>query len=102
MNFAGAFGIDAGSHRRARAGAGWLVGRASGTYESVEHELRLTATHDGHVRMAVQLHQASLPKDGRPLLSSGWIPGEEMTWAAEDVAALVSPPESLRPRRDRG
>jgi hypothetical protein len=63
-------------------------------YESLERELRVTATHDGHVRLAVQLRQSTVP--------DGWLaaavlrldPGEEMTRAAADVTALLSPPES--------
>lgn len=31
------------------------------TYESLGHELRLAASHDGHVRIAVQLRKSSLP-----------------------------------------
>ena len=70
---------------------GWQGERA---YESLERDLRLTATHDGHVRLAVQLHQSNV--------SDGWSaaavirldPGEEMTRAAEDVTALLSPSAS--------
>jgi hypothetical protein len=62
------------------------------TYESLEHDLRLTATHDGHVQLVVQLWE--------PFARNGWSatavvqldPGEEMTGAAGDVAALLSPP----------
>lgn len=64
------------------------------TYESLEHDLRLTATHDGHVRLAVQLSQSGLP-DGWS--ASGVFrvdPGEEMTRAAEDLADLLSSPRS--------
>jgi len=68
-------------------GGGWDGER---TYESIDHDLRLTATHDGYVRVAVQLWQES----GR----FGWLavavislePGEEMTQIPEDVAALLS------------
>jgi hypothetical protein len=82
-------------HRLAADWRGWQGERA---YESLERELRLTATHDGHVRLAVQLRQSTLP--------DGWLaaavlrldPGEEMTRVAADVTALLSPPESSRPR----
>ena len=72
--------------------ARWRGWEGVRTYESLEHELRLTAVHDGHVRLAVQLRQSSLP--------DGWLasavvqidPGEEMTQAAEAVRALLSSP----------
>ncbi len=85
----GFFGVLASEWR------GWQGERA---YESLERELRLTATHDGHVRLAVQLRQSTV--------ADGWLaaavlrldPGEEMTRVAADVTALLSPPESSRPR----
>lgn len=68
---------------------GWVGERI---YESLEHELRLTARHDGHVRIAVELRQSSLP-DGWS--ASGVLtiePGEELSRAAEDVTELLSSP----------
>jgi hypothetical protein len=65
------------------------------TYESLEHELRLTARHDGHVRIVVELRQSSLP-DGWS--ASGVLvidPGEELTRAAEDLTELLSQPRQL-------
>lgn len=41
--------------------ADWRGWPGERTYESSEYELRLTATHDGHVRLAVQLCQSDLP-----------------------------------------
>jgi hypothetical protein len=64
-------------------------------YQSLEHDLRLAAVHDGfgHVRLAVQLRQSSLP-DGWSAAAVIWLdPGEELSRAAEDVAAMLSPPE---------
>jgi hypothetical protein len=71
--------------------ADWRGWGGERIYESLEHDLRLTATHDGHVRLAVQLWQ-------EPRWLPGWSaaavitlePGEEMTRVAEDVAALLS------------
>lgn len=73
--------------------ADWRGWPGERTYESLEHDLRLTATHDGHVRLAVQL---------RPNLPDEWSasgvfrvdPGEEMTRAAENLTDLLSPPRS--------
>ena len=69
---------------------GWQGERA---YESLEHDLRLTATHDGHVHLVVQLQDTSR-RDGWSATGVVHLDtGEEMTRAAEDVAALLSPPE---------
>lgn len=70
--------------------ADWRGWQGERTYESLEHELRLTASHDGHVRIVARLHQSSLP--------GGWSasgefrvdPGEELTIAAESVADLLT------------
>ena len=71
--------------------ADWRGWDGERVYESLEHNLRLVATHDGHVQLAVQLWQ-------EPRWQAGWSaaaifmldPGEEMTRAAEDVAALLT------------
>ena len=73
---------------------GWPGERA---YESLEDALRLTATHDGHVQLAVQL------REFRP---DGWSvaaviqldAGEELATAAREVAALLAPADRQRPR----
>lgn len=74
--------------------ADWRGWTGERTYESLEHDLQLTATHDGHVRLAVRLSQSGLP-DGWS--ASGVFrvdPGEEMTRAAENLADLLSSPRS--------
>lgn len=71
----------------------WCGWQGERTYESLDHDLRLTAGHDGHIQLAVRLREV------RP---DGWsatavirlYPGEEMTRAANDIAALLSPPGS--------
>jgi hypothetical protein len=63
------------------------------TYESLEHELRLTASHDGHVRIAVQLRQSSLPDGWSASAVFSVDPGEDMTRAAENVTDLLSSKE---------
>jgi hypothetical protein len=71
--------------------ADWRGWQGERTYESLEHDLRLTAVHDGHVRLLVQLQETA----GRDECSATGVvqldPGEEMTRAAEDVAVLLSP-----------
>ena len=73
--------------------ADWRGWQGERTYESLEHDLRLTAAHDGHVHLLVQRQETS----GRDEWSATGVvqldPGEEMTRAAEDVAALLLPPE---------
>lgn len=70
--------------------ADWRGWDGERTYESIDHDLRLTATHDGYVRLAVQLWQ----EGGRFGWSAAAVislePGEETTQVAEDVAALLS------------
>jgi hypothetical protein len=60
------------------------------TYESLESDLRLTATHDGYVRLAVQLWQQAGRQGWSVAAVISLEPGEEMTRVAEDVAALLS------------
>jgi hypothetical protein len=70
--------------------ADWRGWPGERTYESLEHELRLTASHDGHVRIAVQLRQSSVPDGWSASGVFSVDPGEEMTRAAESVADLLS------------
>jgi Family of unknown function (DUF6228) len=63
------------------------------TYESLEHDMRLTATHDGHVQLVVQLRETMVPDGWSATAVVQLDLGEEMTRAAGDVAALLSPPE---------
>ena len=70
--------------------ADWRGWPGERTYESLEHELRLIAIHDGHVRIAVQLRQSSLP-DGWSASGEFRVdPGVELTRAAESVTGLLS------------
>jgi hypothetical protein len=77
-----------------RLAADWRGWQGERVYESLEHELRLAAIHDGHVRLAVQLRQTNLPHGWSAAAVIQLDPGEEMTRVADDVAALLSPPES--------
>ena len=75
----------------------WRGWQGKRTYESLEHDLRLTATHDGHVRLVVQLRETSVPDGWSATGTVQLDPGEEMTRAALDVAALLSPPQRQPP-----
>ena len=70
--------------------ADWRGWDGERTYESIGHDLRLTATHDGYVRLAVQRWQESGPQGWSAAAVISLEPGEEMTRVAEDVAALLS------------
>jgi hypothetical protein len=71
----------------------WRGWRGERTYESLDHDLRLIATHDGHghVRLAAQLW-SSESAEWSMTTAFRLDPGEEMTRVAEDVAALLSSP----------
>jgi len=75
-----------------RLAADWRGWQGERAYESLEHELRLTAIHNGHVLLVVQLRQSSLPDGWSAAAVIQLDPGEELTQAANDVAALLSPP----------
>jgi hypothetical protein len=45
----------------AELAASWRGWRGERTYESIEHDLRIVATHDGHVRLKVRLWQSTDP-----------------------------------------
>ena len=73
--------------------ADWRGWQGERTYESLEHDLRLTAIHDGHVRLLVELQETAGLDEWSATGVVQLDPGEEMTRAAEDVAALLLPPE---------
>ena len=73
--------------------ADWRGWQGERTYESSEHDLRLTAVHDGHVRLLVQLQETSGLDEWSATGVVRLDPGDEMTRAAEDVAALLSAPK---------
>jgi hypothetical protein len=75
-----------------RLAADWRGWQGERAYESLEHELRLNAVHNGHVRLVVQLRQSSLPDGWSAAAVIQLDPGEELTQVANDVAALLSPP----------
>jgi hypothetical protein len=66
---------------------GWVGDRV---FESLEHDLRLGASHDGHVRLTVDLRQSTI-LDGwavRAVLKLE--AGEELAAAASAVRSLFS------------
>lgn len=70
----------------ADAWRGWPGER---TYESIEHDLRIVATHDGHVRLKVRLWQSTDPDGWTVEAALSLEPGEQLSQAARDIAELV-------------
>lgn len=60
------------------------------TFDALEGDFRLSAKHDGHVRVSFELEDSTPPN---PWAAKGKIvldPGEELTAAVEALRALVS------------
>ena len=71
--------------------ADWRGWDGSRVYESLEHDLRLEATHEGsHVRLDVTLRQSSQADGWRVSATLRLEPGEQLSRAAVDVGALLS------------
>jgi hypothetical protein len=65
---------------------GWAGERI---YESLEHDLRFVAEHDGHVRLKVRLWQSSDPDGWSVETRLSLEPGEELARLAEGLARFV-------------
>lgn len=71
-----------------RSFAGWEGERA---FESIEGDLRLVATHDGRVRLGVQLRQYAVHSRWTLEITVVLQAGEELSRAVRDLAAVVRP-----------
>lgn len=69
---------------------GWEGERA---FESIEGDLRIGATHGGHVHLRVLLRESTVPGGWRVEAEVRLDAGEALSTAATDVAALVRPPD---------
>lgn len=58
-------------------------------YESLEHDLRFVAEHDGHVRLRVRLSQSSDPDGWRVETRLRIEPGEELVRLADDLSRFL-------------
>lgn len=82
----GARGLVRFFEELAEAWRGWPDERI---FESVEHDLLIVATHDGHVRLDVRLQQTTHPDGWRVEVSLRLDAGEQLARAARDVRAVV-------------
>jgi Family of unknown function (DUF6228) len=69
--------------------ASWRGWRGERTYESIEHDLRIVATHDGHIRLRVQLWQSTDPDGWKLETALKLDAGEQLSQAAKDLSAVV-------------
>ena len=58
-------------------------------YESIEHDQRLAAVHDGHVRIAILLAESTDPWGWQVRAMVKIEAGEQLSAAARDVSELV-------------
>lgn len=71
--------------------ADWRGWQGERSYDSLEGDLRLTATHDGrHVRLAVTLRQSAVADGWSASAVLSVDPGEQLSAIASDVEALLS------------
>lgn len=71
--------------------AGWRGWTGERVYESIEHDLRIVATHDGHVRLRVRLWQSADPDGWTVETVIALDAGEQLSQAARDIASVVRP-----------
>jgi hypothetical protein len=72
----------------------WRGWSAERIYESTENDLRLTATHDGHVWLHIELRHErdALPQRPRGWSAQTWLrldPGEQLSDASRGIRAVV-------------
>jgi len=67
----------------------WRGWQGERIYESIEHDLRIVATHDGHVRLKVRLWQSTDPDGWMVETTLRLEAGEQLSQAARDIAAMV-------------
>jgi hypothetical protein len=69
--------------------ASWRGWRGTRVYESIEHDLRIVATHDGHVNLRIRLCRSTEPDGWTVETTVRLDAGEQLSRAAGDIAALV-------------
>jgi hypothetical protein len=73
----------------------WRGWEGERVYESLEHDLRFAAEHDGHVRLKVRLWQSSDPDGWSVETRLTLEPGEELARVAEDLTRFVRDRQAL-------
>ena len=68
----------------------WRGWHGEKTFDSIEGDLRLTAKHDGHVRIAFELREFAGATPWRAQGELALDPGEELTAAAESLRDLLA------------
>lgn len=69
--------------------ANWRGWNGSRHYESIEGDLRVQATHDGHINLRVLLWESTVPAGWRVEAEVRLDAGEALSAAARDIAELV-------------
>lgn len=69
--------------------ANWRGWEGSRDYESIEGDLRMQATHDGHVNVRVLLWESTVPTGWRAEAEVRLEAGEALRVSAVDIAGLV-------------
>ena len=72
--------------------ASWRGRDGERAFGSLEGDLDLVATHDGHVRLTVRLRVVDGPGDWDVRATVTVDPGEDISSAAADVRAMVEGP----------
>lgn len=60
-------------------------------FESIEGDLRLDATHDGHVHIVVVIRETNELAGWRVQAELSLDPGEQLTQIAHELGVLVAP-----------
>lgn len=69
--------------------ANWRGWKGSRDFESIEGDLRVRATHDGHVNLRVSLWESTVPSGWRVETEVRLDAGDALSAAAVDIAELV-------------
>lgn len=82
-------GFDSLANFFAGLASDWRGWEGERVYESLEHDLRFVAEHDGHVHLKVCLWQSSDPNGWRVETHLALEPGEELARIASDLTRFI-------------
>jgi len=69
----------------------WKGWEGPRVFASLEHDLTLAATHDGHVRLAVQLRESTVPDGWDVSAVLRLDPGEQLSQISAELRAVLAP-----------